>query len=306
MDRPLAESLSSYSLGKTTKGAWRPRAVPCVHMSFAHLPGICFALPNGVRTRERRKAADRRWAGRKRPRSRDKRLITLGRSRTTGHASSRKGIPVGVRFRETIGERLQERDNLVFFLIGQTETTGGHIDIVRHLGPRPAVYFFDRSIRAMSGSDVECIHVAGVVEVDQLLQALDIAVVKELLLEVRPGRLGSGTLWRCHSHIARRRDLELAVDSWCKSSPARVRVGSGTETASEEGPHAQVSIAEAQRIGSEVKGIRRGLIIESVPGIQGQTLIGRAEAGEHRRPTWLVTGIGLVRRQGSGACVEVA
>src|SRR5207253_7924041 len=54
-----------------------------------------------------------------------------------------------------------------------------------------------------------------------------------------------------------RRDLELAVDSWCKSSPARVRVGSGTETASEEGPHAQVSIAEAQRIGSEVKGIRR-------------------------------------------------
>ena len=44
----------------------------------------------------------------------------MGRSRTTGHASSRKGIPVGVRFRETIGERLQERDNLVFFLIGQT------------------------------------------------------------------------------------------------------------------------------------------------------------------------------------------
>src|SRR5437588_7593259 len=204
MDRPLAESLNSYSLGKTTKGAWRPRAVPCVHMSFRALPRICFALPNRVRTRERRKAADRRWAGRKRPRSRDKRLITLGRSRTTGHASSRKGIPVGVRFRETIGERLQERDNLVFFLIGQTETTGGHIDIVRHLGPRPAVYFFDRSIRAMSGSDVECIHVAGVVEVDQLLQALDVAVVKELLLEVRPGCLSGGTLWRCHTHIARR------------------------------------------------------------------------------------------------------
>ena len=130
--------------------------------------------------------------------------------------------------------------------------------------------------------------------------------MKELLLEIRPGRLGGGTLWRCHSHIARRRDLELAVDTWCKSSPARVRVGSGAETASEEGPHAQVSIAEAQRIGSEVKGIRRGLIIESVPGIQGQTLIGRAEAGEHRRPTWLVTGIGLTWVQSRPSSVDVA
>ena len=47
--------------------------------------------------------------------------------------------------------------------------------------------------------------VARIVEVDELLQALDVAVVKELLLEVRPGRLGGGTLWRCHGHIARRR-----------------------------------------------------------------------------------------------------
>src|SRR3989440_12738426 len=196
----------------------------------------CFALPDRVRTRERRKAADRRWAGRKRPRSRDKRLITLGRSRTTGHASSRKGIPVGVRFRETIGERLQERDNLVFFLIGQTETTGGHIDIVRHLGPRPAVYFFDRSIRAMSGSDVECIHVAGVVEVDQLLQALDVAVVKELLLEVRPGRLGSGTLWRGHSDIVRGRNLHFSVVKRCKFFPSYILACPGTKNASQESP----------------------------------------------------------------------
>src|SRR5437879_13304474 len=105
-------------------------------MSFAYLPRICFALPNRVRTRERRKATDRRWAGRKKPRSRDKKLITLGRSRTTGHASTRKRIKVGVRSRETIGKGLQERDNLVFFLIGQADMTGGHIDSVRHLGPR--------------------------------------------------------------------------------------------------------------------------------------------------------------------------
>src|SRR5438270_7311372 len=169
MDRPLTEPLNSYSLGKTTKGAWRPRAVPCVHMSFRALPRICFALPNRVRTRERRKAADRRWAGRKRPRSRDKKLITLGRSRTTGHTSTRKGIPVGVRSRETVGERLQERDNLVFFLIGQAEITNCPVDIVRHVGPRPAVYFFGRSWLTMPGSDVERIYVARVVEVDELL-----------------------------------------------------------------------------------------------------------------------------------------
>ncbi len=142
---------------------------------------------------------------------------------------------------------MQERDNLVFFLIGQAEITGGHIEIVPDLGPGPAVYFFDRSIRAVSGSNVERnpLNVARVVEVDELLQALDVAVVKELLLEVRAGRLGGGTPWRCHSYIARRRDLELTVDSWCKLSPSPVRVGGGTEAASEEGPHAQVSIAEA-------------------------------------------------------------
>src|SRR2546421_4806040 len=194
----------------------------------------CFALPDRVRTRGRRKAADSRWAGRKRPRSRDKKLITLGRSRTTGHTSTRKGIPVGVRSRETIGERLQERDNLVFFQIGQTEITNCPVDIVRHLGPRPAVYFFDRSWRAVSGSNVEPKLGARVVEVDELLQALDVAVVTEHLLKVRPGRLGGGTLWWCHSHVARRRHLHFAIASRCKFSPTRVRAGPGTETASEK------------------------------------------------------------------------
>src|SRR5882724_5527865 len=131
----------------------------------------------------------------------------------------------------------------------------------------------------------------------KLLQALDVAVVKEPLLEVRPGRLGGGTLWRCHRHIARRRHLELAVDLWCKLCPILVRAGVGTEPASEESPHSQISIAEAIRIPDESEEIRRGLIIECIPGIQGEALIGRAEAGEHRRPTWLVTGIGLVWRQ---------
>ncbi len=182
---------------------------------------------------DRRDVADRRCAGRK-WRSRDQRLITLSFSRTAGHARPRKGIPVGVRSRETICQCLQKCNDLVLLLIRQAELTNRHVDGARHLGPRPAVDFFGRSCRAMSGSDVKRIYVAGVVKVNELFQALDVAVVKEFLLEVRPGRLGARTLWRCHSHIARRRRLHLAVDSWCKLSPSYIRVGPGTETASEE------------------------------------------------------------------------
>jgi len=229
------------------------------HASIFHLPFSGLQLRNRVRTWERRNAADFRCAGRKRW-SWDKAPITLPRRRTirvrcrvTRRAITRKGITEGIRSRETIGKRLQERDNLVLFLIGQAEITGGHIDIVRHLGPRPAVDFFDGSIRAMSGSNVERKprFVARVVEVDELLQALDVAIVKEPLLKIRPGRLGGGTPCRGHSHIARRRHLHLAVGQRCKLSPTCVRVGPGTGTASEEGPHAQVSKGEAEGIPNE-------------------------------------------------------
>src|SRR6266849_7199329 len=119
----------------------------------------------------------------------------------------------------------------------------------------------------------------------ELLQALDVAVMKELFLEVRfPGAgFGGGTLRRRHRHIASRGHLELAVNHWCKLYPRPVRVGAGTKTASEESSHSQISVAETERIPNEPKGIRRGLIIESIPGIQRHTLIGRAEAGEQRR-----------------------
>jgi hypothetical protein len=170
MDKPSAESLSSYTLGKTPKWAWEVSDDP--HASIFHLSFSGLQLWNRARTRVRRNTADFRCAGRKR-RSWDKAPITLPRRRTirvrcrvTGRASTSKGITEGVRSRETIGERLQERDNLVFFLIGQAESTGGHIDIVRHLGPGPAVYFFDRTSRTMSGSNVVHKHVARVVEVD--------------------------------------------------------------------------------------------------------------------------------------------
>ena len=47
-------------------------------------------------------------------------------------------------------------------------------------------------------------------------------------------------------------------------------------------PESQISVTEAERIPNEAEEIRRGLIEESIPGIQGQALIGRAEAGEQR------------------------
>src|SRR5258706_5053382 len=158
--------------------------------------------------------------------------------------------------------------------------------IVRTLFHRQAGHFLNRSFRAVSGSDVlGKAGVARVVEMYELLQALDVAVMKELFLEIRfPGAgFGGGTLRGGHRHIASRGHLELAVNHWCKLYPRPVRVGAGAETTSEESSHSQISVAETERIPNEPKGIRRGLIIESIPGIQRQTLIRRAEAGEQRR-----------------------
>ncbi len=146
-------------------------------------------------------------------------------SRTTAHASTRKGIPVLVRSREAIRERLQEGHDLVLFLIRQTELAGGHVEVILDLIHGPAVYFFRRSCRAVPRRDGVLELVARIVEVDELFQALDIAVVKEPLLEVRPRRLGGRTLWRRHSHIAHGGHLKLAVDRWCKLSPSYIRVG---------------------------------------------------------------------------------
>src|SRR5260370_25259733 len=115
-----------------------------------------------------------------------------------------------VRSCEAVRECLHESYELVLLGVTEAETADRHRHVLRDLGRRPAGYFFDSSCWAVSASDVELKHVARVVEVHELLQALDIAVVEELLLEVRPRRLGSGTLWRCHGHIARRWHLHFA------------------------------------------------------------------------------------------------
>src|ERR1700758_1969668 len=242
-----------------------------------------------------RHSADRRRAGRKRW-CRDKFAIALPRRRTIGicggvarRTLTGKCITVGVRRRVTVSERFQEGNDLVLLRVRQAEHSRRCVQIVRHFFHRPAGHPLNRPWWAVSGSDrVGKLGVARIVEVHQLLEALDVAVVEEFLLEVRyrlPVRvgqagLGGGTLRRGHCHIAHRGHLELAVNHWCQLYPVLVWVGGGAETASQESSHAQISVAETVRIPGEPKAIRRGLIVESIPWIERETLIGRAEAGE--------------------------
>src|SRR5258707_1994945 len=133
-----------------------------------------------------------------------------------------------VRSCEAVRECLHENYELVLLGVTQAETADRHRHVLRDLGRRPAGYFFDSSCWAVSASDVELKHVARVVEVHELLQALDIAVVEELLLEVRPRRLGSGTLWRCHGHILRRSHLHFAEGCGRGMCSNRIRGVAGT------------------------------------------------------------------------------
>src|SRR6516162_11030281 len=97
---------------------------------------------------------------------------------------------------------------------------------------------------------------------NKLLEALGVAIVKELFLKVRYwtavgvhlASLGGGALRRCHRDIARRRCLHLAVASRGKLYPLRVRVG----VASEESAQPQISVGEAVGIG--VNPTRSGVI----------------------------------------------
>ncbi|MEA2542189.1 MAG: hypothetical protein QOH35_3555, partial [Acidobacteriaceae bacterium] len=93
------------------------------------------------------------------------------RCRVTGRASTRIGIAVGVRGRETIREGLQERNDLVLLLIRQAEHPSRHVDGRggRDLGRGPAAHFLNRSRRAVSGGDIHRIDVARIVKVYDLL-----------------------------------------------------------------------------------------------------------------------------------------
>src|SRR4029450_12574548 len=121
---------------------------------------------------------------------RDEDLVALRGRVPTGRASTSEGIDVGVRRGEAVRERLQERDGLVLLLIRQAEIAGRTVEVLRGLWPGPAVHFLGRSRRAVSGLDIERKEVGRIVEVQELLQALDVPIVKERLLEVGSWRLG--------------------------------------------------------------------------------------------------------------------
>src|SRR2546421_8824353 len=103
MDRPPHKSLNSYFVGDDEKGNGGRGGLHAFlfHSSLAPLASAVshLALRNR-RIGDRRDAADRRCARRK-WRRRGKETISLRLSRNAGHASPPKGIPGGVRVRES-------------------------------------------------------------------------------------------------------------------------------------------------------------------------------------------------------------
>src|ERR1700735_1781893 len=127
--------------------------------------------------------------------------------------------------------------------------TNGHILVYRDLGRRPAVHPFGRSCWAIAALDRRIpIHVASIVEMNQLLQALDVAVVEKLLLEVRPWGFGGRALGRRQGHVARCHRLHLTIRSLCEWKPRRVRVRKGAVTASQESSQSEIRVDVAFRI----------------------------------------------------------
>src|SRR5260370_41293285 len=100
----------------------------------------------------------------------------------------------------------------------------------------------------MSGRDRVGILVARVVEMYDLLQAFEVAVVKEHLLEVGSGGFGGGTLCRCQRYVAPFCYLLLAVDSRRILFPTHFCIRAGSEAASEYGPKSYVTVADAIRV----------------------------------------------------------
>src|ERR1700738_112373 len=174
-------------------------------MGVARGPVLVPVLRDRVRARQRRDTADiRRTRECCQIPGGDDGLIALGRCRLTGQggrALTGKGIDVLVSADgrvgrvETVRQCLQERYDLVLLRIRQAEGAGRHVDVVRDLWLRPAGHPFHCSRRAVPRRNLERIsyrtsargrgEVARIIEVHQLLQALDVAVVKELLLEIR-------------------------------------------------------------------------------------------------------------------------
>src|SRR5579864_5363544 len=125
------------------------------------------------------------------------------------------------------------------------------------------------------------IHVPCVVEVNQLLQALDVAIVEELLLEVGSRSVRTAcALRRYKRHVACGHGLHLTVGGRSKLGPSRIRAGGSFVTASEKFTQAKIGIGKACGVERKSEGIRRALIKNRDSGILRQTEIGRAEASK--------------------------
>ncbi len=192
---------------------------------------------------------------------------------------------------------------MILLLVRQTKTADRHITVVRHLGLGPAIHSFGLAHRTVSGCDGEGVHIARVVEVDELLEALYVTVVKELLLEVGSRGLGGGALRGCHRHVARRRGLHQPIADRRELCPGGVRIRSGH--APQERSQSQVPVAEAGGVGREAEEIRLVLVVDGIPGIQGQAEVGGTETGEQRCRVGRGSGVlpirgGAIRRCGRG------
>ena len=105
--------------------------------------------------------------------------------------------------------------------------------------------------------------------------------------------------------FARRGDLETAVPQGRLRSPFRVRAWSRSKAAPEERTHPEIPKSESVGIGREPEGVRRGLIVKGIPGIERQPKIGIAEAGEQGGCVGRGTGVGLSWRQGRRGSIKV-
>src|SRR5215813_4554040 len=123
---------------------------------------------------------------------------------------------------EAVCQRLQERNQVIFFCIGQAQIRDRHVLVVVLLGHRPARYLFHRPFRAVPGLDIERELVARVVEMHDLLQAQQIPVVHKRLYK-HTGRVPTGGRWRYLSDIAQCRGLELADKEREKRNPVGIR-----------------------------------------------------------------------------------
>src|SRR6267378_2789592 len=62
--------------------------------------------------------------------------------------------------------------------------------------------------------------------------------------------------------------------------------------------HSEIPISESVGIGREPEAVRRGLIVKGIPGIERESFVGVAEAGEQRVDLRGRAGVGLTRQQG--------